>query len=598
MITELQEILHNVQLNLYRGFVSSKRSGIVWLNSVCGDLFKLFRVLHKFLVFEGCNNAGAIEIICLCLSQIVVCIRWLERAIIIEQEKHCALPASRQCFLDRIIWCMAKIKILAEDGKSAELENTTESNFVSVLDLALSLVGPLAIPFENGQINCIERDAEAMMELTKIRSVIEALISQTLSFGNVLKEEDKAELKLVCQKLLKECIALEKESVLVEGEEILKVQNRRLKASILESAIFQLEGQVNDCLLQLVFETFSELDQTLIGNIRELIGKKAGEKEISDAIAHFDATVDKIMQVGLFAISYADNYKAASTIRSCLASIEALDSYLVPSFFTSCDLHSNLLEDHWSEELSSLRYHVQRIIDSNAFALSLIEILEGGIDLLNLNFDAKDALILVRKCEIFKQHLEYNSVDLALVEEPLSIHFEDLKTMILECKAIVKCFENDPDATEERIIKRFRILRSKLSKVQQTISVGKQKKAIKEDLPQSSVAEYARTDEEKKVDITVQEFFANSLLQPSKSSILYCSRRVSRSRQGNFIASVSATKSFADLTSEIRQRAETTPEKSSGCSIRKNKLLKRNSLRKYLTSLQTFRRHFHHRSNS
>ncbi|XP_058835934.1 serendipity locus protein alpha-like [Topomyia yanbarensis] len=578
MIPELQEVIHNVQLNLYRGFVSSKRSGIVWLNSVCGDLYKLFRILHKFLVFEGCNNVSVMEITCLCLSQIVVCIRCLERTLAIEQENQCALTASRQCFLDRIIWCVAKIKIVTEDGKSAERESTTESNFVSFLDLALSLVGPLAVSFEDGLTNHAEQDADSMMESMKIRSVVEALITQTLSFGNVLQEEERAQLMLVCQKVLKECIALEKEAMFIEGENRPNAQNRRLRASVLESAFFQLETQVNDCLLRLVFETFAELDRKLISKIRKLVTEKANEEEISGATTKFDETVDKMMQIGLFAISYADNYKAASTIRSCLASIEALDSYLVPSIFIPCNLHSKLLEDHWLEELSLLRYHVQRIIDSNAFALALLEILDNGIDSLKLTFNTSDATILVRKSEVFRQHLEYNSVDLGLNKEPLKIHYEDFKMMVYECKAILKCFKDDPEITVDRILKRIRIMRAKLSKVQQTISAGKNKEAAKENLQQVSVAEVARTDEEKEVDRSVREFFSNSVLRPSMTSILYRSRRGPRSRQGS-IASLATMQRFSDVTAGVRQRAVTTPEKGSGRSGRQNKLLKRNSLR-------------------
>uniref|UniRef100_A0A8D8JRF0 Serendipity locus protein alpha n=2 Tax=Culex pipiens TaxID=7175 RepID=A0A8D8JRF0_CULPI len=584
MIPELQTAIQTVQENLYRGFVSSKRSGIDWLNTVCGDFNKLFAVLHKFLVFEGCGRVGTMEMSFLCLSQIVVCIRYLERTLIAEQENQCVLSSTRQFFLDRIVWCISKIKALAEDS-SLQQESSTESNFVSFLDLALNLVGPMTIGFDdNGQdINRAEQDAEAMMESARIRSVVEALITQTFAFGNVLEDDDRAQLTTVCQKVLKECIALEKESALVEGEGRPDEQSRRLRASVLEATIYQLEAQVNDCLLKLVYETFAELDQNLIREMRRLVKEEASEEQVDGMANRFDAMVDKIMQIGLFAISYADNYKAASTIRSCLASVEALDSYLIPSIYVPCNHHSNLLEAHWLEESSLLRYHVQRIIDSNAFSSALIEILDSGIDHLNDSFEPMEANKLLAKAEVFRQHLEFNGSELFLFHEPLKIHFEDFKMMLLECKAILRCSAEDPTIATDRILKRFRILLTKLRKIQLAISVGKSKEPTKEvDVDHKPAFSLPQTDEEKEVDRSVQEFFSTSVVRPSATSILYQSRRgPPGTARRNTTASPSLLleiNSFSDVTAELRQRAETTPEKSAGRKGKKP-VVKRNSLR-------------------
>ncbi|EDS38857.1 serendipity locus protein alpha [Culex quinquefasciatus] len=515
----------------------------------------------------------------LCLSQIVVCIRYLERTLIAEQENQCS---TRQFFLDRIVWCISKIKTLAEDS-SLQQESSTESNFVSFLDLALNLVGPMTIGFDdNGQdINRAEQDAEAMMESARIRSVVEALITQTFAFGNVLEDDDRAQLTTVCQKVLKECIALEKESALVEGEGRPDAQSRRLRASVLEAVIYQLESQVNDCLLKLVYETFAELDQNVIREMRRLVKEEASEEQIDGMANRFDAMVDKIMQIGLFAISYADNYKAASTIRSCLASVEALDSYLIPSIYVPCNHHSNLLEAHWLEESSLLRYHVQRIIDSNAFSSALIEILDSGIDHLNDSFEPMEATKLLAKAEVFRQHLEFNGSELCLFQEPLKIHFEDFKMMLLECKAILRCSVEDRTIATDRILKRFRILLTKLRKIQ--LAVGKSKEPTKDvDADHKPALPLPQTDEEKEVDRSVQEFFSTSVVRPSATSILYQSRRgPPGTARRNTTASPSLlldVNSYSDVTAELRQRAETTPEKSAGRKGKKP-VVKRNSLR-------------------
>lgn len=591
MIPELQEAISIAQENLYRGFISSKRSGIDWLNTVCGDFYKLFRVLHKFLAFEVGDNVAIMEMAFLCLSQIVVCIRSLERTLTTEQEQKCVLSSTRQCFLDRIIWCLTKIKTLSDEETPFAQDCTTESNFVSFLDLALNLVGPLTVAFEDSGLNRAQQDADAMMECTRIRSVIEALITQSFAFGNVLEDEDKNRLTNVCQRVLKECIALEKESALVEGASRPDGQNRRLKASVLESAIYHLETQVNDCLLKIVFETFAEMDRKLIGRMRKLVKEEASEEEIDNMTNRIDTMVDRIMQIGLFAISYADNYKAASDIRSCLASIEALDSYLIPSFYVNCDHHSKLLEDHWLDESALLRCHVQKIIDSNAFALCLIEIIEAGIDRMAESFDPTDAENLVRKANVFKQHVEINATDLKLNQtESFRLYFEDFKMMVLECKAIVKCFEEDPSIGEDRILKRFRILLGKLRKIQLSISAGKVSQPVKEEPVEPTPLVVAQTDEEKEVDQSVREFFSNSIQKPSTGSILYRSTRGEKSRRDSTV-SLLELKSFSDITAQLRKRAETTPDRNaakglSAAHSSRKKLIRRNSLRVVLFKRQ------------
>lgn len=175
--------------------------------------------------------------------------------------------------------------------------------------MALNLVGPLTVAFEDSGQNQAQQDADTMMECARIRSVVEALITQSFAFGNVLDDEDKTRLTNVCQRVLKECIGLEKESALVEGAGRPDGQNRRLKASVLESAIYQLETQVNDCLLKIVFETFAEMDRKLIGRLRKMVKEGASDEEIDNMTNRIDTMVDRIMQIGLFAISYADNYK-------------------------------------------------------------------------------------------------------------------------------------------------------------------------------------------------------------------------------------------------------------------------------------------------
>uniref|UniRef100_A0A182Q0P1 Serendipity locus protein alpha n=1 Tax=Anopheles farauti TaxID=69004 RepID=A0A182Q0P1_9DIPT len=580
MVPELYECIKTAQDNLYRGFIPTDKSGLQWLDSVCADLHRLLRIVHKHLIFDGSGHIGTLETCFLCISQIVMCIRWLERTISSELDaanKRQGLPQARQCFLDRIIWCLERLKAVLENDSPCE--SVTESNFVSYLDLALNLINPLTVASDE---TCAEdeyeqRYHEVIVESGRIRSVVEALISQTFGFCNVLQDEDRKQVTNCCQKVLKQCLALEREGAEQDSSD------KKLRVSILESAIYQLETNVNECLLRLVYDTFGDTDRRLLAQLRSSINASVGEDEIDEHTKPFDSFVERLMQIGLFAISYADNLKISSAIRSCLASLEALDSYLIPSLYLGSDQNSMLLEKHWLEESANLCHLVHKIIDSNAFALALIELFEVELETLQQTFTLTQAIEMVHKAEIFLQHLEINSAEVKLQDEILSIHYGDYRTMVLECRAIVKCAERDSTIDSSRIVKRFRVLQGKLRKVQTNIGSNNKDTKIVAPMEDNTVPSKQSTSsppkyspERRIVEASIQELFSASQVRMSSTNILYRSRRGEPGKRRLEAASLLEINTFADIINHrTRNRAETTPEKG---SIRK-KPLRRNSLR-------------------
>ncbi|XP_049289133.1 serendipity locus protein alpha [Anopheles funestus] len=577
MLPELQECIKTVQDNLYHGFIPTDKSGLQWLNSVCADLYRLLRIVHKHLIFDGNGNVGVLEACFLCISQIVMCIRWLEKTISTElntASKRQGLAQARQCFLDRIIWCLERLKSVLETEISPE--SISDSNFVSYLDLALSLIAPLTVASD---AVCPEDEYETkynevIVESGRIRTVVEALISQTFGFCNVLPDDDRKRITKICQKVLKECIALEREN---DGKDS---SDKKLRVSILESAIYQLENHVNECLIRLVYDTFGDNDRRLLTQLRTNISSSVSEEQIDELTKPFDNFVERLMQIGLFAISYADNMKISAAIRSCLASLEALDSYLIPSLYVGTDSNSMVLEKHWLEESATLCVLVHRIIDTNAFALSLIELLDGALDALQQSFNLPQALEMIRKAEIFQHHLEINAIDVNLQDEILNIHYGDYRTMVLECRAIVKCAERDANIDPSRIIKRFRVLQAKLRKIQMAINTDKDvKTGPAEDVTSHRHDVSSNTPEpspeRRTIEANLQELFSASQVRMSSTNILYRSRRGEPGKRRLEAASLLELNTFSDIIAHRRDRAVTSPEKG---SIRK-KPLRRNSLR-------------------
>uniref|UniRef100_A0A182K6W1 Serendipity locus protein alpha n=1 Tax=Anopheles christyi TaxID=43041 RepID=A0A182K6W1_9DIPT len=580
MFPELQECIQTAQDNLYRGFIPTNKAGLQWLDSVCADLHRLLRFVHKHLIFDGNGNAGTLETCFLCISQIVMCIRWLEKTIAMEMESSGkpqtqGLRQARQCFLDRIIWCLERLKAALESDDTTE--SVTDSNFVSYLDLALSLIAPLTVASDEG---CVgdeyeTRYNEVIVESGRIRSVIEALISQTFSFCTVIPEQDRNRVTGFCQKVMKECVALERES---EGKDTC---DKKLRVSMLESAIYQLETHVNECLLRLVYDTFGDTDRMLLAQLRTNIKGVSCEEQIDEVTKPFDSFVERLMQIGLFAISYADSLKISSSIRSCLASLEALDSYLIPSLYHGADRNSMLLEHHWLEESANLCRLVHKIIDTNAFALSLQEMLDSALDAWQQSFNLPQALELVRKADVFLQHIELNASEVKLHEERLSIHYADYRTMVLECRAIVQWVEKRETNVIDtpRIVKRFRVLQGKLRKIQTTISTHSKDTravAVEEEGTSSAAEESVTSPERHKIEANVRELFSATQARLSSTNILYRSRRGVPGKQRLEAASLLEINAFTDIiTHRARDRAVTSPEKG---SVRRRPI-RRNSLR-------------------
>lgn len=127
------------------------------------------------------------------------------------------------------------------------------------------------------------------------------------------------------------------------------------------------------------------------------------------------------------------------------------------------------MEQHWWEEITYFRRCVQEIIDTDAFCLSLIDTMSDDIKQLTNTFDIDLVQQILRQCNIFHEHLQFNYLELKLhVESPAKLYYDDFKLMLNECKAIVE--QRTEQIGNERIIKRLRILRSVIKKLEKTIN--------------------------------------------------------------------------------------------------------------------------------
>lgn len=212
-----------------------------------------------------------------------------------------------------MIFCISKLKstILPSSHQNDSKLSVSEVNFVTSMDIALDLIGPISFYNENEAVeNIAEQNAQAMLESAKIRKVVDTLISQALAFTNICLSEDKKSLTAICQKVLRECISLEKECSFSDKEVKESEKNRRLKAEVLETALYQLEHLINECLLRLVFQVLIDLKKDPVQMLRKMKMENVAQDIIDESIFDFDLILDRLVQIGIFAIAFSTNYKS------------------------------------------------------------------------------------------------------------------------------------------------------------------------------------------------------------------------------------------------------------------------------------------------
>lgn len=82
-----------------------------------------------------------------------------------------------------------------------------------------------------------------------------------------------------------------------------------MRAAILENSLYQLDKLVNDCLLRLVITVFADLDNLPLTKLRKLHEENCIQEELDREIAKFDIIIDRLLQIGIFAIAFCDDQK-------------------------------------------------------------------------------------------------------------------------------------------------------------------------------------------------------------------------------------------------------------------------------------------------
>ncbi|KAM7345398.1 spitting Image isoform 1-T1 [Cochliomyia hominivorax] len=518
---------HNI---VNKGYTSIQNTRLSWLNTFCLEFLKFTQSLHRFLALlqqetQQKDKNDQIEIVYLCLTQIITCVRHMENTINAEEQIQAAISASRQHFLDRIIWCLGRLRTCLKSLQSSEAKKPTlpeERSFVELMDVVFDFLAPYSsYQDENDNnesreyVNVAENQAQAMFASRKIRSIVDLVLSHTLAFANVALKQDKKALSALCQKVLRECMAFQEEcsTALLPGAKFNEC-NRKLKAITLENALYQLEDYINEALLRLVYNCFLDFHKLSIDRLRQVIKEKDAidDTELDELIADFDVNVDRTTQIGIFAIAFAPNVKIKTIVRSCLASFESLDSCIIPSLQSkgTSDIFAQLLEQHFNEEVTNFKKAIQEIIDSQAFASCYYDLLNQVITQNDKDYNRESLGDILKMAEFLYEHFQLPANNKVLQKAANRLElFKKFHLMLQECQATLKC-AGTQDIEPQRVMKRFKILRSVLRKFIDELGDSKGMAG------KSQV--FIMSDE---ITSDSQQMFASIGISPSIRSILY-----------------------------------------------------------------------------
>ncbi|EDW89417.1 serendipity locus protein alpha [Drosophila yakuba] len=490
-----------------------------WLNNLCAVLLEFATLAHSSFCSSGQSKSS--ELVCLCLSQIMICIRQLEHTI--KLECGTTVLVSHQYFVDRIRWCLRRLMHLYSEESCGEAV-APERSFLKLVDAALDCLALFTSYSEENTdtFNCPKTPKEVLSLSQKLRANTDLILGQSLGFANVALPQDKRALSALCQKVIRECNTFQEECK--ESFSAHYMSTLKLRAMTMEQAIYQLEDFLNDALLRLVFTCFLDFEKFSVDKIRMLLRNSADNVDLADElIADFDVNIDRATQIGIFAISFAPNLKMKTMMRSCLASFESLDTTLIPSLQAHGSvLHSDILEQHFNEEVTKFKATLQEIIDSRAFLGCYLEILTSGISATEKLYNKQRLEDLVQISLLLVEHfqLEINRKVLTETQDRLGEeYYQQFIRVLRECKAILMCASQ---VEPQRILKRFKILRTILRKLHGSLGVGKHEDELRVPLAPLLV------DDANNIKEINEDETHYSGLKTSRNSILYDTERRNR----------------------------------------------------------------------
>ncbi|XP_045465946.1 serendipity locus protein alpha isoform X1 [Harmonia axyridis] len=428
-----------------------------------GELMKNTSELMKKSNFSVESSSSQILII-INFSQMISCLDFLSDIMKEEHQVNLILEENRKVAINRIKYCLDII----EDPYRNDLAITEFGLFLRWMDNALNSIA---------EINNDKEKIDVISKFKEAKTIYEDILAHAMSIAQICLDEDSKIINGSCKTVLDILGDLE--------NELNKEQPNNSMVSLFiddtSNKLCSLERKVDTAVLRLSLFVFSKYCcplGKLFNFCKHVSNDTYDSEELDNIIANFDLHVDRIFQIGLFAVFCSSNIKSGTKIRNCMASLEFLETELVPSMKmimkngsmiqrTSALIYKN----YWICEANRLKNLVYEIIDPLAFSKVIYN---------EITLEINDVLERNKRNEKFSKHVFDKIFDIGkvLVEFLLTvvrieaIRNEHFKNGIRKCNLItseigtaIDVLEDNNVVTNDRILKRCKILQAEVEKL-------------------------------------------------------------------------------------------------------------------------------------
>ncbi|CAH0694574.1 unnamed protein product [Spodoptera exigua] len=482
------------------------------------------RLRNKLLLYDGDEEdiAKVRDVYTLCSSQINKCLISLFDIFKIEARHQILLQESRQYNIERLSWCINRLLVVENYlNKSSTSSDSNESGnnsfnmttmyFVNWIDHTFEVLGKLADAVYKTDYKESEelygQWKDTMVEcVSGLHVSIDELLLSAMTLCRYCLADDQHIVKARCQVVLRETKALLGE--LIEGDlsstvkaspDTLKLpimpSNVNVLIDVLKDVLYALETNTNTALLALVARCFTynkspisilkdHFNNGTKGTCSCLLKSEDEVTENCSFVKDFDLYNERLLQIGNFAVSCSSDQNRILSLRSGLASLEALDPHLVPALMMSPDSHhATLLINSWKHEVQEIRDNVYLIVDPSAFAEKSKQMMHQRVLAIlkdNCYNNANVCAVINMGCMVYDFFNVYDKYEPNALEhhDKLLVLLSDLDKVQKECKIVsnllsgsgdfvynVKMPKNNKEVSLEQLVKRVKLLYTLVSRI-------------------------------------------------------------------------------------------------------------------------------------
>ncbi|XP_017777963.1 PREDICTED: serendipity locus protein alpha isoform X2 [Nicrophorus vespilloides] len=349
---------------------SDKQFNVVpWFQDLCDKIASLLlQITENVRKISTSLGGQAKEKMLLYLLQLNTALSVLIRIFLSESEHNIIITAARYCISKQICLCLDGLE---EVLVNMQMDDDTEG-FVKYMDAALERVTEIDV--EKGRQIALNVCGEA-------RRAIEEVLCHGMSIAQVALNDDCNSIKGGSKEVLSNMESLTQQ--INKDEPNVSMCNLFVDSCC--DKLCALERKVNVAVLKLSLKVFSECTKPLedLYDFCAMDDNLNGcEEDFDNLVADFDLHVDRMIQVGLFAVSCSTDTNCTLRMRSCLASLEALEGDLVPALTTIRSdpnkhnrLFANTLKNYWIKQALTLKKYIYCIIDPFAFCQVTYEVI-------------------------------------------------------------------------------------------------------------------------------------------------------------------------------------------------------------------------------